>query len=290
MATITLVANTTYSALTVANNDIIALAGFTLTIDAQPAETGISIITPATAGKVVISGGYDLSTWSMTAGTATLVTTIPAGTELGSVTGGSASSSRGADTNNGTITTCIGGSGFLAVGCNANNATITTCTGGSGFLAFGCNANGGTITTCTGGSGTSAFGCSNNNATITTCTGGSTGGAGGCSINSGTITTCTGGSASTAYGCSLNSGTILKAFDDVELAISVSRGDFKLVIGPDFQTTISNPAGDITTIYSIGTLSGLATIPGGVTVITLSVGAGGGSTTHNPFRSRAFGG
>ena len=239
MATITLAADTTYSTLTVANNDIIDLAGYKLSILAQPAETSIEVISPSTAGTVsIVTGfgqpGYDLSTWSMTAGTAQLIATIPSGTELDSLTGGSATN---------------------AYGCSTNNGTITTCTGGSGTNARGCNSNYGTVTTCTGGTGTNAYGCR---------------------INYATITTCTGGSVSGAHGCSTNYATILKAFDGVERAINISYGDSKFVIGPDFQTTISNPSGDITTIYSIGELSGLATIPVGVTVITLSMGAGGG--------------
>ena len=63
MATITLAANTTYSALTIADDDVIDLAGYLLTVNAQPGETGISITSPGTAGSVTLSGGYDLSTW-----------------------------------------------------------------------------------------------------------------------------------------------------------------------------------------------------------------------------------
>ena len=255
MATITMVASVNYSTLGAVNNDIINLNGYTLTIATQPAETGISIITPAKAGRVVIWGGYDLSTWSMTAGTTNLITTIPAGCVIGELVGGSGGVTYGCATNNGTITSCVGGSGFGSSSCQLNKGMITTCVGGSASWASGCDTNNGTITTSTGSPVTNAFGCRINNATITTCTGGSVSG---------------------AHGCYDNYATILAAFDDVERAINISYGDFKLVIGPDFQTTISNPSGDITTIYSIGELSGLATIPVGVTVITLSMGAGGG--------------
>jgi hypothetical protein len=159
MATITLAANTTYSALTIADDDVIDLAGYLLTVNGQPGETGISITSPGTAGTVTLSGGYDLSTWSMTAGTGVLIAIIPSGTELGSLTGGSATSAYGCSTNNGTITTCTGGSGGTnASGCNTNRGTITTCTGGSATTAQGCYGNQGLITTAVGGTGTSAFG------------------------------------------------------------------------------------------------------------------------------------
>ena len=162
MATITLAANTTYSALTIADDDIIDLAGYLLTVNAQPEETGISITSPGTAGSVTLSGGYDLSTWSMTAGTATLIATIPSGTELDSLTGGSATTAYGCSTNNGIITTCTGGSATTAYGCSTNNGTITTSTGGSATTAYGCGTNRGLVTTAVGGTGTSAFGINSN--------------------------------------------------------------------------------------------------------------------------------
>ena len=159
MSTITLTENTTYSTLMILDGDTIDLAGYLLTIDSEPGETGISITSPGTAGTVTLSGGYDLSTWSMTAGTAQLIATIPSGTELGSLTGGSATSAYGCSINNGTITTCTGGSGGTnASGCNTNRGTITTCTGGSATTAQGCYGNQGLITTAVGGTGTSAFG------------------------------------------------------------------------------------------------------------------------------------
>jgi hypothetical protein len=81
----------------------------------------------------------------------------------------------------------------------------------------------------------------------------------------------------------------LRASDNIGAAINISRGDFKLVIGPEFQTTIDNPAGDITTIYSIGPLSELATIPEGVEVITLSEGTGTAGFTGIRAISRRLG-
>ena len=156
--TTTLTEDTTYSTLMIMSYDTIDLAGYVLTIDSQPYEWGIVITSPGTAGSVTLSGGYDLSTWSMTAGTGILIATIPSGTELGSLTGGSATSAYGCSTNNGTITTCTGGSGTNARGCNSNYGTVTTCTGGTGTNAFGCWANQGLVTTAVGGSGTTAYG------------------------------------------------------------------------------------------------------------------------------------
>jgi hypothetical protein len=210
MATITMVASVNYSTLGAVNNDIINLNGYTLTIATQPAETGISIITPAKAGAVVISGGYDLSTWSMTAGTknGAMITTIPANCVVGELVGGSANNAYGCENNNGTITICTGGAGSSSHGCRYNNTTITTCTGGSVSYAYGCQYNNGTITTCTGGHAQFAGGCNTNNTTITTCTGGSASGAQGCNTNNGTITTCTGGTLGGAQGCNTNYGTI----------------------------------------------------------------------------------
>ena len=236
MSTITLTENTTYSTLMILDDDVIDLAGYLLTIDSEPGETGISITSPGTAGTVTLSGGYDLSSWSMTAGTVPLVVTIPAGTVLGSVTAGSGTNAYGCTNNYGTITTCTGGSGANAYGCQTNysGGIITTCLAGTGSNARGCynnysgaiittatggsgattacatNWSGGVITTCTGGTNANASGCNNNSGTITNCTGGSGTNAHGCNANLGTgkITTCTGGTNTNASGCNSNYGTI----------------------------------------------------------------------------------
>jgi hypothetical protein len=238
--TTTLTEDTTYSTLMIMSYDTIDLAGYVLTIDSQPYESGIVITSPGTAGSVTLSGGYDLSTWSMTAGTGVLIATIPSDTELDSLTGGSATSAYGCTDNYGTITTCTGGSGTNARGCNSNYGTITTCTGGTGTNAYGCNANYssgglipsigiittcsggsvanslgcnanyGTITTCTGGAGTNAHGCWISYKTITTCTGGS-GASYGCRTSFGKITTCTGGTGTNAFGCWANQGLVTTA-------------------------------------------------------------------------------
>ena len=293
--TTTLTEDTTYSTLMIMSYDTIDLAGYVLTIDSQPYEWGIVITSPGTAGSVTLSGGYDLSTWSMTAGTTTLITTIPAGTELDSLTGGSATSAYGCSTNNGTITTCTGGTGTNAYGCNANysTGTITTCSGGSVANSLGCNTNYGTITTCTGGAGTNAHGCWISYKTITTCTGGSgasygcrtsfgkittcTGGTGtnafGCWANQGLVTTAVGGSGTTAYGIGFNYSYVLNLTDTTRLAVGSWYSQTVFVLGPGIVGEIKAP---VATIYSLGAMNAGATLPGGATVITLSEGAGGG--------------
>lgn len=119
MATYTLTQNEDWSSIkgSIANDDTVALAGYELTLDEEPTLTGIIVTTTATAGTVVIDGAYDISTWSLTAGTGVLIATIPSGCDIGSLTGGSASGARGCVYNYGTITTCTGGSESGAYGC-----------------------------------------------------------------------------------------------------------------------------------------------------------------------------
>jgi hypothetical protein len=286
MATITMVASVNYSTLGAVNNDIINLNGYTLTIATQPAETGISIITPAKAGAVVISGGYDLSTWSMTAGTknGAMITTIPANCVVGELVGGSANNAYGCENNNGTITICTGGAGSSSHGCRYNNTTITTCTGGSASGAQGCNTNNGTITTCTGGTLGGAQGCNTNYGTITTCTGGLVNDTVGCMYNRGMITEAVGGVGSaaanfwnpnfSAYGVHTNYSWILNLTDDLSQAVNVWSGASTIfVMGPGINGEIKAP---VETIYSLGTMNAGATLPVGATVVTMSEGAGGG--------------
>jgi hypothetical protein len=166
MATITLTADANYSALTVANDDTIELAGFELTIDVQPSETGITVQTPGTAGTMSIGGAFDLSTWSATAGTTTLISAVPTGASIASVSGGSASNARGVNENRGTVTTATGGPASGANGVNSNNGTVTTATGGSASGAHGVSVNNGTVTTATGGSVSGANGVNFNNGTV----------------------------------------------------------------------------------------------------------------------------
>lgn len=252
----TLSANTNYSALSLSNGETIELAGFQLTIDAQPTETGIVVQTPGTAGKVVISGAYDLSTWSFTAGTVTLIDTVPADCVIGSLTAGSASSARGCSNNYGTLTSCTGGSGGSSYGCFANYGTLTLCTGGSGLYSWGCHTNYTTIISCAGGSVQYSYGCNN---------------------NYGTLTSCTGGSFSSANGCYINYGQVLKASDGVASAVYLFRGGVKFVVGTDFHSTIISDTNyeSLHTLYTIGPLAGDAIIPIGVNIIELSEGSAG---------------
>ena len=309
--TTTLTEDTTYSTLMIMSYDTIDLAGYVLTIDSQPYEWGIVITSPGTAGSVTLSGGYDLSTWLMTAGTGVLIATIPSGTELDSLTGGSATNAYGCSTNNGTITTCTGGSGTNARGCNSNYGTVTTCTGGTGTNAYGCNTNysTGTITTCSGGSVASSLGCNNNYGTITTCTGGAgtnahgcwlsyetittcTGGSGasyGCRTNNGTITTCTGGTGTNAFGCWANQGLVTTAVGGSGTTAYGIGFNYSYVLNLTDSAVLAvgnwnSPAvfvfgpgvvgqikAPVVTIYSLGAMNAGATLPVGSSVITLSV-------------------
>lgn len=303
MATYTLTANSNYSAIkgSLANNDTIDCAGFQLTIDEQPLLTGIAVTTPGTAGTMVVSGAYDLSTWSATAGTVPLIATFPAGASLGTATGGSAVSARCITTNSGTVTTANGGSANGAVGVSTNNGTITTANGGSTFGAHGVNINNGTVTTANGGiagsangvstnnstvttanggSATNAHGVASNFSTVTTANGGSVGNAHGVNANSSTVTTANGGTNATAYGVNSNSGFALRGFDSTGLAVNVMRGGPKLIIGPDWQCNTTNYT-SVDLIYSIGEVSGSGSIPVGTTVTILSEGTGGGVRIPN---------
>jgi hypothetical protein len=258
MTTITLVANTNYSALTVANDDTIDCNGFRLTIDVQPSETGIAVITPAKAGKVTVSGAYDLETWAFTAGTSALIDgTLPSGSVVGSVQGGTGSNSFGCNVNNGTILTATGGTGQSSYGVKTNNSVVVSSFGGAGYLtqSHGVNVNNGTVTTATGGSGRFAHGIATNNATCYQAIGGT--------------------ASPDAYGINVNNGTCLRATNGNSLAIKNSSGDFKLIDGPNFNTTLTDTYSTITTIYSIGTINPSAIIPGHITVVELSVGSGG---------------
>jgi hypothetical protein len=253
MATITLTGNTNVSALSLANNDTIDLAGFVLTFNAQPAVTGIQVTTPGTAGTCVFSVTCVIPTWGFFAGTVALISSLPVGCSIGSATGGTGAFSRGVVTNEGEVGVATGGSGGNSQGVATNNAKVGVAIGGTGTNVSGVAINNGTIETATGAGG---------------------GGTHGVQSNNGTVVTANGGSSVSSRGVSANNGTVLRAFDSVGLAIDISRGDFKLVNGPDFQTTINNPNNDITTIYSIGPLSNLATVPVGATVIELSAGGG----------------
>ena len=310
MATITLTANTNVSALTLANDDTIDLAGFVLTFDVQPTVTGIQVTTPGTNGTCVFPVACVIPTWDFFAGAVELIATLPENCEIGSITAGSAANARGVGSNFGKISIVNGGSASTAVGVNTNatvgnigavnagtaggahgmatnNGTVNTATGGSAGNTFGITTNTGTVFQANGGSASNTPGVAINNATVGLAIGGSVGF--GVGTNNSTVGKAIGGTGLVVYGINTNDGVCLRGEDGVGRAINLFRGDFKLVIGPEFQTTIENPRGDITTIYSIGPLSELATIPAGVQVITLSEGIGTAGFTGIRALSRRLG-
>ena len=256
MATITLTGNTNYSALTVANNDTIALAGFRLTLDVVPSQTGVSVTTVGTAGTVVFGlvTSYPLVGWTLTAGTGILISSIASGVTVGAaVVGGSATNVATVNTNNGIISGSVtGGSASGANGVAVNNGIISgAVTTGSVSGAFGVSSNNGTISgSVTGGSASGAYGVNANNGTI-----------------SGSVT---GGSVSGAYGVATNNGNCIGGLTNATgSAVLTWRGSAHIVNGP--LSAITFPS-TITTLYSLfGAMSGSATVDPATTVITLSV-------------------
>jgi len=317
MATYTLTANSNYSAIkgSLANDDTIDCDGFRLTVDEQPALTGIAVTSPGTAGRMTVSGAYDMSTWSITAGTAALIDgTFPAGATLGTATGGTATGAHGIATNAGTVTTATGGTvgvGILTnngtvtdalgsanqTGVNDNNGTVTNATGGTGANARGVFNNNGIITNATGGSASATNGVQNNNGTITNvtgsssstvargcdvnngtienATGGSQNGSSGVQINNGTLLSATGGSNASAHGVNTNFGIVFAAEDATGFGVNNSFSAIKVVDGPNYKSRIitSGTARPVTTVYSIGPLSSLASVSSGITVIEVNEAA-----------------
>lgn len=271
MATITLTAATNYSALTVASGDTIDCAGFRLTINSQPAQTNISVISPGTAGTVTISGAYDLSTWSFAAGTTTMITTIPSGCTIGTLTGGTAISAVGASTNNGTVATVNGGSANSAHGVTTNTGTITSVLGGSAISAFGVANSSGTITTATGGP--NVQGVNSNSGIVTNAIGSATSGNAGVTRNSGTVINAIGSTTTAANGIGNNNGICLNLDDNTGDAIGTYEGRVFFCLGPGVLGKIKAP---ITTIYSLGKMSTSATLPAGSTLIEMKEGLTGG--------------
>jgi len=215
VATITLTGATAYSAIVgLVDGDTIDCAGFALTLDIQPTHLNIAVVSPGTAGTVVISGAWTIPTWDFTAGTATMIGTVPSGATLGAVTGGSGSNTFGVGTNNGTISGDVtGGSGSGCHGVSANNGTISgDVTGGSGSGSHGVSTNNGTISgDVQSGPGNNRSGVSTNNGTISGNVIGSvtTGSTTAVSINNGLIAgNIIGGTLSTAIALSNNNGTV----------------------------------------------------------------------------------
>jgi hypothetical protein len=243
MAIYTLSTSANYSAIkgSLANGDTIRIDtnAVRLTIDEQPVLTGITVDSPGVSGRVTVSGAYDLSTWSMTSGTATLIDgTFPAGATLGTATGGAAFC---VNINNGTITTVQGGTVTGAGGVTTNNGTITTATGGSGTTCPGVTTNSatGTIGTANGTTGNSSQGCLVNNGYIGTANGG-TGGfpVNGVGNNNGTINVVNGRSAN---GVNANTATGIVNFANgstisVAFGISSNSGFVGVATGGAFAS------------------------------------------------------
>jgi len=276
MATFTLTANSNYSAIkgSLANNDTIDCDGFRLTVDEQPALTGIAVTSPGTAGRMTVNGAYDMSTWSITAGTVALIDgTFPAGATLGSATAGSATNAHGINSNNGTVTTAAGAA-VSASGINSNNGTVTNATGGSSNFANGVTVNNGTVINATGGSANGAHGVNTNDATVENATGGSASGAHGVINNRATVLSATGGSNAGAHGVNLNIAIVFAAEDATGFGVNTSVSAIKVVDGPNYKSRIISGTTNrpVTTVYSIGTLSNLANVGSGITVIEVSAG------------------
>jgi len=258
----TLTGNTTYSAIaaSIEDDDTIDLAGYELDIDAVPTETGITVESPGSAGTVVFSvvAACNISTWDFTAGTGTMIATLPANVTVGTVTGGTVSTARGVLNSYGSILLAQGGDSIGSEGCNNNFGLIVRSLGGGVSGANGCQNNYNVISTAEGGVG--GTGVANNNATVVTAIGGSD---------------------AAACGITNNYAECRETTDNTGRAVGTWYGDYKLVNGPAFTgEVVLASATTWSTLYSIGTLSGSATLPGGVTVIELSEGGGG---AYNPF-------
>ena len=250
-------------------------------ITAQGVLTNNGTITNATGGSATNAFGVSTNNGTVTnaAGSSTAATP-GVSTNNGLIVnsyGGGFANAHGVNTNgpNGTITNCYGSDTVVAQGCNTNSGLITNCFGGA--FGIGCTTNNSRIINCTGGSGTNAFGCTTNDGHVENATGGS-GASSGVNTSRGSIGTATGGGVATSRGVNVAIGPVLRAFNGTGgLAIQTCSSDYRVVIGPDFQTTITRGSGTLetlTTLYTIGPLHPSAVIPSGVTVIELSEGSG----------------
>lgn len=303
MTTYTLAANTNVSALTLVDGDTIDCNGFKLSIDVQPTAININVGSPLKNGTVDFTGTgltANLSTWTFTAGGAIMISSLPAGVTIGNAWGSATAGRVCVGSNFGTILNARGGAYAAGIGhgVNINFGTITTAWGNSfpGVLAYGVNSNLGTIGFARGDNGAAcntnfgiineAFGGSvssnsrgivTNNGVVGTATGGSVFGAVGMLNNNGQVDRAVGGSIAGAFGVDVNNCQVFRATDNACRAVNDWNGTTKFVFGPEFQGAIvfgSVAYSHITTLYSIGTLSPLATIPPGVTVVTLKVDTG----------------
>jgi hypothetical protein len=232
MATITLTADTDYSALSLSNGDDIDCAGFILTLDIQPTETEIDVVSPGTNGRVVFSGAWVIPTWDFYAGSSTavgMIGTLPSGAEIRSITGGGINNARGININNGIVGTSTGGSGSSSHGIHTNNGSVETSTGG-GASANGVTINNGYIDSTVGGSGTNSQGVNTNQST-------------------GTVGTATPGTGGNAQGVNINNGHI-------ETAIGSTSTTFVPVVNTNNGTIGSVTAGSVNGATGVGTNNG----------------------------------
>lgn len=255
MATITLAANTNVSALSFVDGDTINLAGFTLTLDVNPTQTGVQVITPGTAGKVVLGAPsvFTLADWQFTAGTGVLIAVVAAGKTFGgNVTGGTSASAHGISSMLGTVTgNATGGSGNSAAGIYINYGEVSgNVTGGSGTSAYGILANEGLVSgNVTGGPGGNSHGISAHRHLVT-----------------GKVT---GGEVATAFGVYVCMGmTLGEVVDGVALGIADYRSNMTIINGPGFKGVLGP---NLRTVYSLfGPISPLATVNPATQVIVLS--------------------
>jgi hypothetical protein len=255
MATVTLTGDTNYSALTLANDDTIACAGFILTLDIQPIETGIQVTSVGTNGRVVFSGAWNLPTWDFFAGASTssgMINTLPVGATIKSIRGGSGVLSHGIGTNSGTVITCTGGSGGSARGIQTNNGVVTSSIGGTGNGAHGIDINnaGCTVTTATGGTTGNQKGVNTNNGTVITANGGGINGSTGINTNNGTVTTANGGTTAGAYGININ------GYSGIVTTVNGGTGVGGFGIATNNGRVTSVIGGSSATVYGISTNNG----------------------------------
>lgn len=285
MATITLGADTNYSALSVSNGDTIALAGFQLTFDVVPSETGVIVTTVGSAGKVVFGlvTAYPLVGWSMTAGTTALITSIASGVTVGAnLKGGTSFGAAAVLTNDGTISgTVTAGTGPGTVGVSINNGTISGTVTGSASVGstVGVITNNGLISgSVVGGGITSASGVNTNSVTgiiSGSVTGGSGGNARGINSNQGVVSgACLAGTGSGASAISTNTGLVSGNVSGIGITNTYA-------ISSNIGTVTGNvTGGSVAGAYAIfnnqsGVISGLVT--GGSAVGAFAINSNNGS-------------
>jgi hypothetical protein len=310
MAIITINVNSNYSAIkaSLANGDTIRIGtnAVRLTIDEQPLLTNITVDSPGVAGKMTVSGGYDLSTWSVFAGPDTVssfIDSLPIGSTLGLIQAASSGASPGITTNNGTVKVCRAGAAFCS-GININLGIVEEAYGGTSSSSHGIIGNRGEVFYAIGGTASTAHGVNTNTVQDTAqaglihfCIGGTFGL--GCNVNNGTVLTSQGGVGGNAHGTATNNGYVVHAIGSIASSangvvassaaaiykitdnigkallqnVGQMRGNTMFVSGPDLKGQVPDT---VKTIYSVGKLDPLAVIPVGTVVILLSEGSGSG--------------